>query len=1177
MKNRKTVLTASLFVLVMLFLIHGAAAAQSQVPKSGAAKSNAAQPGASKSSGAQPDLTRQPTLYVVGYAHLDTQWRWEYPQVIREYLPKTLRDNFALFEKYPHYIFNFSGANRYRMMKEYYPADFAKLKQYVAAGRWFPAGSSMEEGDVNSPNAESIIRQVLYGNRFFRREFGKASAEYMLPDCFGFPASLPSILAHAGIKGFSTQKLTWHSASAVGGPGSPEDTPLGIPFNVGFWEGPDGKGVIAALNPGNYEGNVSEDLSKDWAKRVQLNGEASGLFTDYHYYGVGDTGGSPREPSVKLLEQIVTQGRAVLPLPRKPGEDNAQYQQRVAATHSPEVTVGDGPLRVISANAEQMFLGIAPAQIARLPRYKGDLLLIEHSAGSLSSETVQKRWMRRNELLADAAERASIAAAWLGGRAYPLDRLNKAWTLVMGGQFHDILPGTATPKAFEFAWNDDVIAVNQFAGVLTSATEAIASGLDTQAKGTAIVVYNPLNIPREDVVEAAIPFPGGAGRTLRVFGPDGKEVPAQLTGVSNGVANILFLANVPSVGFAVFDVRFGEVFALDSETPLKVTESSLENARYRIRVNESGDVASIFDKKLDKELLSGSLRLAFQTEKPHDWPAWNMDWADQRKPPRGYVGGPARIRIAENGLVRVALEVEREAEGSRFVQTIRLSAGDAGNRVEFANAIDWKTAEAALKATFPLTALNPKATYNWDVGTIERATNDEKKYEVPSHQWFDLTDTRGAYGVTVLSDCKNGSDKPDDSTLRLTLLYTPGLGGGNGRNYSDQTSQDWGHHEFVYGLAAHAGDWRQGQTDWQALRLNQPLIAFESPKHTGALGKSLSLLRLNNSRVRVLALKRAEDNDEVIVRVVEMDGKPAKDVRLAFAVPVVAAREVNGQEFPIGAATLAKGELVTSLTPYQLRTFAVKLAAAPHRVAAPRSQPVALPYDRAVATPDARPAEGSFDGQGRALPAEMLPQKLDYAGIQFHLAPAGTGKMNAVAANGQTIALPPGKFARLYVLAAAANSDQPATFRVGDTPVELTIQDWTGFIGQWDDRVWNVRQEQVPGREPPPGTPPAVAAQMRQPRTRTLTEFSGTITPGFIKRAPVAWFASHRHASDGTNEPYAYSYLFAYAMDVPAGAKTLTLPENGNIRILAVTVADEGAQVLPAQPLYDTLARPEHE
>ncbi|HEX7296832.1 MAG TPA: hypothetical protein VF251_13840, partial [Pyrinomonadaceae bacterium] len=117
----------------------------------------------------RPDLAKERTLYVVGYAHLDTEWRWEYPQVIQEYLTKTMRNNFMLFEKYPSYIFNFTGANRYRLMKEYYPSDFERLKQYVAAGRWFPAGSSMEEGDVNSPNAESIFRQILYGNNWFRK------------------------------------------------------------------------------------------------------------------------------------------------------------------------------------------------------------------------------------------------------------------------------------------------------------------------------------------------------------------------------------------------------------------------------------------------------------------------------------------------------------------------------------------------------------------------------------------------------------------------------------------------------------------------------------------------------------------------------------------------------------------------------------------------------------------------------------------------------------------------------------------------------------------------------------------------------------------------------------------------------------------------------------------------
>jgi alpha-mannosidase len=1122
-----------------------------------------------------PDLSREPTLYVVGYAHLDTQWRWEYPQVINEFLPKTMHDNFALFEKYPHYVFNFSGSNRYRMMKEYWPKDYARLKQYVAAGRWFPAGSSMEEGDVNSPSAESIIRQILYGTQYFRRDFGKTSAEYMLPDCFGFPASLPSILSHMGLKGFSTQKLSWGSAARVGGPDSPEATPVGVPFNVGFWEGPDGRGVLAAFNPGDYTSNVREDFSKspppsaanpqiryapvDWPRRIQRNGEASGLFTDYRYYGTGDTGGAPREFAVKLLDAVVSKSTTVLPPP-------PPTIPPVNLT-GPLVRVGDGPVHVVSATSEQMFLDIKPDQFARLPRYKGELLLTNHSAGSISSETYQKRWNRKNELLADAAEKASVAAMWLGGRAYPLERLNNAWTLVMGGQFHDILPGTATPKAFEFAWNDDVIAMNQFAGVLTSATEAIAIGLNTQGKGTPVVVYNPLNIAREDVVEASISFSGGVPKAVRVFGPDGREVPAQLDGSKDGAAQVLFLARAPSVGYAVYDVQAAaDAQGSTAASELKVDDSSLENARYRVKLDQNGDVSSIFDKSINKELLKAPARLAFQTEKPHDWPAWNMDWTDQQKPPRAYLQGPARVRIIESGPVRVALEVSRAGEGSQVVQTLRLSAGDAGNRVEFASVIDWKTEAAALKATFPLTASNRQATYNWDIGTIQRANNDEKKFEVPSHQWFDLTDKSGAYGVTVLADCKNASDKPDDNTLRLTLLYTPGLGEGNGRDYHDQTSQDWGHHQFIYGLAGHAGDWRQAQTDWQAQRLNQPLIAFESPKHSGRLGKSFSLLSVSEPRVRVLAFKKAEESDEIILRLVELDGKPARNVRVHFAGPLMAAREVNGQEQPLGSANVSQGDLLTDFGPYQPRTFALKLKPSRTKLAAPLSRPVSLPYDLSAASLHETKAAGGFEADGRSLPAEMLPAELSYAGIRFSLAPAASGKPNALVSRGQTITLPTGTFKRLYVLAASAVDDQHAVFRIGNNSVELTVGRWGGFIGQWDDRQWVSKEVPVPPRNP---------VDPSEPRTFTdpYAEMTG-IKPGFIKRAPVAWFASHHHNADGASEPYSYSYLFAYAIDLPANARTLTLPDNDRIRIMALTVSDEGGQLRPAQPLYDTLERP---
>ena len=1135
------------------------------------------------SSRTPPDLAKQRTLYVVGYAHLDTQWRWEYPQVIQEYLPKTMRNNFALFEKYPNYIFNFTGAYRYHLMKDYYPSDFERLKQYVAAGRWFPAGSSVDEGDVNSPNAESIIRQILYGNNWFRKEFGVASQEYMLPDCFGFPASLPSILAHAGIRGFSTQKLSssWQPAPHVGGPDSPEKTPVGIPFNVGLWEGPDGRTVIAALNPLSYGSQVTYDISKspeappppdpnltaqqnqartrareDWPKRIDINGNLTGIFADYHYVGTGDVGGSPNESSVKLMEAITTKDKALLPAAAQTGSQTGS-----------SVQVGDGPIKVTWSKADQLFRDILHCcPTDRLPRYKGDLELINHSAGSLTSQAYQKRWMRRNESLADAAEKASIAAEWLGGRPYPQERLNNAWTLVMAGQMHDLLPGTATPRAFEFAWNDQIVAMNQFAGVVTSGSSVVASALDTQTEGMAIVVYNSLNVQRQDVVETTVTFPGGLPKAVRVFGSNGVETPAQLSG-----DKVKFVAQTPSVGYAVYDVRPADEPMVSTE--LEITESSLENVRYRVRLNDDGDVASIFDKKIGRELLSAPIRLAISTDNPRQWPAWNMDFEDQQRPPRAFAGGPAKVRIIETGPVRVSLQVEREAEGSKFVQTISLSAGDAGNRVEFSNVIDWKTKGANLKATFPLAVQNKLATYNWDIGTIQRPTAAERQFEVASHQWIDLTDQSGSHGVTVLTDCKNGSDKPDDKTLRLTLLRTPGTRGG----YADQGTQDWGRHEIVFGLAGHAGDWREGRTDWHAYRLNQPLIAFVSPKHHGFLGKSFSLLKSNNDRIRVLALKKAEAGDELIVRLVEVDGKGFDNVRIGIVAPIVSAREVNGQEQPIGPAKIVGGELVTSFGPYQPRTFALKLAAPTQRVSAPRSMPVPLEYDLSVAARAGRPADGSFDAmtnnqnasQGRAFPAEMFPREIWFGGIRFSLGP--TGKPNAVVSRGQTISLPAGKFNRIYLLAAAANADQKGTFRFGDHAAELMIQEWTGFVGQWDTRIWKTTEQAIQQR---PGAPPPPAGTPVRTRSNPYGEMV-SIRPGFIKRSDIAWFSSQRRGADGNAEPYAYSYLFAYAIDLPAGAKTLTLPDNERIRILAISLADELPGVTPSAPLYDTLIRNE--
>lgn len=363
------------------------------------------------------------------------------------------------------------------------------------------------------------------------------------------------------------------------------------------------------------------------------------------------------------------------------------------------------------------------------------------------------------------------------------------------------------------------------------------------------------------------------------------------------------------------------------------------------------------------------------------------------------------------------------------------------------------------------------------------------------------------------------------------------------------------------------------------------MIAFTTAKHAGALGKSFSLVELSSSQIRVLALKKAENSDEVVLRLVEQEGTAAPGVRIRFAAPIASAREVNAQEQPVGPATVTDGVLVTSFGPYQPRTFALKLGAASVRLRPVESKPVALPYNLAAASNDDTKSAGGFDGDGNALPAEMLPSEVNFNGVVFRLGPAQTGRANAVIAKGQEIPLPAGEFNRVYILAASAQGDQNAAFKAGDGAATFYIQNWGGFIGQWDTRLWKPEPETVivRGKEVALRKDWAVSANHA---TWPDLKYAGSpswaprypedyvgLQQGYIKRAALAWYCNHHHTPEGLNQPYAYSYLFGYSMELPKHATTLTLPENDKVRILAVSVARVEPEAIPAQPLYDTLER----
>jgi alpha-mannosidase len=1073
---------------------------------------------------AGPAQAPQPVLYVIATSHLDSQWNWTVQDSIRKFVPATFFENFKRFEEYPHYTFNYEGVIHYMWFKEYFPEAWPTVQKYVADGRWRLAGSWIDAVDTNVPSPESLMRQALYGQRFFRQEFGKVSRDVYLPDCFGFGFALPAIATHSGLTAFSTQKLTWGSS-------------YGIPFPVGRWKGVDGSEVVAALNPGDYVTKIRSDISVDPKWSNDLTPLGNGRQVGLRYFGVGDIGGAPDAQSVDWLEKSLANP--------------------------------NGKVAIRNTAADQLSRDLTPAEKAALPVYEGELTMKTHGVGCYTSQAAMKRFNRENELLADSAERAGVAAEWLAGLPYPGERLRSAWIRFLWHQFHDDLTGTSIPQAYEISWNDELVSANQFAGVLTSSTAAVGNLLDTQGPGIPLIVYNPVSAIRRDQVEATVHFTGPAPTAIRVVDrTNAQEVPAQILDRQSNQARILFLADVPSVGFKVFEVRSGA--SKRATSSLKVTQSSLENARYAAKLDSNGDLASIIDKEADRELLKAPIRLELRDDPSPDKPAWRILFDTVSAPPREYVTAP-QVRIVERGPARVAVEITRKAAGSTFVQRIKLA--DGGDRLEIENLIDWKSPNTLLKAAFPFAASNPKATYDLDLGTIERGNNTPDHYEVPAQKWADLTDASGTFGAAILNDSKYGWDKPADDVLRLTLLHTA-----RARAYPYQSSNDLGHHRFIFAIAGHRGDWRSGRVPARAAALNQGLVAFQTTSHAGALGRSFSLLSLEDAtgQVAVRALKKAEDSDEIVLRVQERYGRPAQS-RIRLPEPVQAVREINAAEELVGSFVASGTELAIDLKPYQPRTFALRLSPRTGAAGPVVAAPLNLPFNLDGVSTDANRADGDFDGKGLSIAGELLPQELIFDGVPFKLGSSAPGGKNLLVPKGQVLPIPKGSHDRLYLLAAAVGGDATTTFTIGAGPharrVPVTIREWQGPIGQWDSRLKDsrlLREVVVPSQSPRQSwTAEAIQADMTvqfDPATGTVSGVD-RIQRGFVKRDEIAWVGTHRHSPEG-NQIYIPSYVFAYALDLPAGAAEVRLPDDDRVRIFAITAVHQPHRVTPTGALY---------
>jgi len=364
-------------------------------------------------------------------------------------------------------------------------------------------------------------------------------------------------------------------------------------------------------------------------------------------------------------------------------------------------------------------------------------------------------------------------------------------------------------------------------------------------------------------------------------------------------------------------------------TTVQATASTLENEYIRLRMDpQSGCMTSLFDKRSQAEALApsetdtggpknvvcGNLLQAFY-DKPKEWDAWNID-ADFEKQ-HWDLDKVDEVKLIESGPLRAVIRIKQHFQNSVFVRDVTMYAGVP--RVDVKMHADWHEKHILLKVAFPLSAHSPKATYEIPYGSVERPTTrntpaEQGEFEVPALQWADISDPQ--HGFSLLNDSKYGYDAKGN-VLRLSLLRSP--------EWPDPHA-DEGQHEFTYSLYPHGGTWREAETVRQGYGLNYGLLSTNAEKHEGALAPQHSFLQVEPQNVVVTAVKKAEDDDALILRFYEWAGRET-DVRLHLPPGAQTASETDLMERATETLSLDNHTCTVHTKPYAIKTVKIQFRA----------------------------------------------------------------------------------------------------------------------------------------------------------------------------------------------------------------------------------------------------------
>ncbi|KAJ1325200.1 alpha-mannosidase [Microdochium nivale] len=663
---------------------------------------------------------RRPTIYAVGHCHIDTCWLWPWAETKRKVV-RSWSNQCDLMDRYPELTFACSQAQQFQWLKEIYPYGWERVKAKVKSGQFLPIGGSWVEHDTNLPSGESLVRQFLYGQRFFQREFGFRSTTSWLPDTFGFSCQIPQICRLAGMTRFLTQKPCFNSVND-------------FPHTSFNWVSLDGSQVICHMPPAKTycaEGNF-ENIRNSIANHRSLDQDNTALLA----FGKGDGGGGPTWQHLERLRRLR-------------GMADTMGARTVPRTH-------------VGATVDQFFDGLE-AKSSSLATWHGELYFELHR-GVYTTQAKTKAHNRRVEILLHDLEMLATLASVQGGGSfkYPKKELDEMWHGVMLCQFHDCLPGTAIEMCYD---DSDKIYDNVY--------KSAGSLLQQTLKTLNFQEIRPSEIQTDQLesIAALNTLPWARSELINISSTEAV--------VATGSGHLLSVAP-----FSAFSSSSGGGKNKVTAKELSPGVFQLENDHLTVKV-ENGCITSLYDRRARRETLAGRAnQYVIFDDKPVYWQAWDVEVYHLETREELNDVSSATVLVEDSGhRASVVTETRISAESS-VRTTISLSAvlDDAQpSMVECTAEVDWHETMKFLKVEFPVSVANTEASYETQYGVIRRPTHyntswDMAKFEVCCHKFADLSEH--GYGVSVLNDSKYGFATVG-SVMRLSLLRSPKAPDGN--------------------------------------------------------------------------------------------------------------------------------------------------------------------------------------------------------------------------------------------------------------------------------------------------------------------------------------------------------------------------------------------------------------